>query len=919
MSDIKKLLGMLLAFSLTLCLPTARAAEPEPVTPFPEQSKLPGAEAPELREVPISVADEEILISAEQTRIFNFSLDSGGAYALQIDYRPEKGGHNAPEIGVSFDSPYAPEQDGAFTLTRVYSYRYEDGQLSRDSYGNELIPDQTELDVWRTVSLRPSGAAGYTLGSGTRRLYITGLSGSATIRFIRITAVGQKTYGQYRSEHPFAKAPDYSHRQEAELSYQKSDLNISIAYDRSSPNISPNSATAIRYNLLAGSSFSKEGQWVSWRFDVPAEGWYSFDFYYRQNVIDGMTVYRTVKINDEIPFDELRTVAFPAAKNFTVKTPGDDSGEFAFYLERGECRLSLEVTLEPVEKAIASFKGVIADLNRLSNKINVIVGETVDPLRDYDLDQSVAGLTDTLQNSAGVLSVAAGILSNAGKSGGSYVAQVNETVRILNKMAENPKDISRDLSYFRSRLSTLSVILGALETSPLELDYLVLRATETPKEAANTYGIWPVLRFRLQSFFNSFVRDYQSLGDPSGGDARERLNIWVCGGGTGFTVGREHAQIVNELLLNSYSSKTGVYADLSLVDSGVLIQAIASGKGPDAALFTPKETVANLYYRGALVPMNGMESFESVKSRFAPSSLVAFETDGKLYALPEIQVFQMLFYRTDIFSEYGLTVPDTWQDFYRTVKRLQIEHLQTGIAESPQTFEMFLLQQGAELYNGERSHTLLTGQSAVEAFTRWTDLYKTYKLPVSFDMLNRFRSGQMPLIMAPVSFYSQLSVAAPEVRGLWTMAQIPATERSGELNRAQSSVTTGAVIIGSTGTRDYGARLDFADWWTSTETQNRFALASETRIGVSSRYYPANTETLETVFWTEKEREVLAGQWKSVWDIPQTPASYFVTRNLSNAFRRVVYNFESPRDVIYRYGQEIDGELTRKRGELGLD
>ncbi len=110
----------------------------------------------------------------------------------------------------------------------------------------------------------------------------------------------------------------------------------------------------------------------------------------------------------------------------------------------------------------------------------------------------------------------------------------------------------------------------------------------------------------------------------------------------------------------------------------------------------------------------------------------------------------------------------------------------------------------------------------------------------------------------------------------------------------------------------------FLEWWTSTETQNRFGFECDTRLGVSARYYPANIDSLSSLPWSAEELDVLFKQREALSDIPLSPATYYLTRNLSNAFRRVVYSYENPRDVIYRYGREVDNELERKREELGM-
>ena len=42
-------------------------------------------------------------------------------------------------------------------------------------------------------------------------------------------------------------------------------------------------------------------------------------------------------------------------------------------------------------------------------------------------------------------------------------------------------------------------------------------------------------------------------------------------------------------------------------------------------------------------------------------------------------------------------------------------------------------------------------------------------------------------------------------------------------------------------------------------------------------------------------------------------------RNLSNAFRRVVFYGETPREVLNRYNAIINKEILRKRKEYGLN
>lgn len=49
----------------------------------------------------------------------------------------------------------------------------------------------------------------------------------------------------------------------------------------------------------------------------------------------------------------------------------------------------------------------------------------------------------------------------------------------------------------------------------------------------------------------------------------------------------------------------------------------------------------------------------------------------------------------------------------------------------------------------------------------WTRFYTDYSFPLTYDFYNRFRTGEMPLGLAPYSMYNTLSALAPELDGLW--------------------------------------------------------------------------------------------------------------------------------------------------------
>ena len=268
--------------------------------------------------------------------------------------------------------------------------------------------------------------------------------------------------------------------------------------------------------------------------------------------------------------------------------------------------------------------------------------------------------------------------------------------------------------------------------------------------------------------------------------------------------------------------------------------------------------------------------------------------------------------RKRIFAELGLKVPDTWDEFYAVQKKLAEKKLEIGIPESQDIFEMLLMQHGGSIYNSECTASALKTQESVDAFTQWTDLYTKYTLPLSFSFVNRFRTGEMPIGIMSYTMYNQLCVAAPEIKDQWSMYPVPATAcADGTLDRSQGSVNTGCVAIRDSA--DLDAAYEFIRWWIDSETQTEFGRQVESVLGKSARYNTANSVTFEQLNWTNRELEVLREARRDVTDTPQTMVTYYVSRCISNAFRRVVYSYEKPRDVIYRYSDDLDLEFERKK------
>ena len=70
-----------------------------------------------------------------------------------------------------------------------------------------------------------------------------------------------------------------------------------------------------------------------------------------------------------------------------------------------------------------------------------------------------------------------------------------------------------------------------------------------------------------------------------------------------LSTGRDQATVINRLIEEGFTTKTGIPVNLQLV-SGALLKATIAGQGPDVNLFTGRGEVMNLAFRGALADLS---------------------------------------------------------------------------------------------------------------------------------------------------------------------------------------------------------------------------------------------------------------------------------------------------------------------------
>lgn len=860
------------------------------------------------------------VVGGEGSKItWAFELPQAGLYQLQVEYYPVagNGGNMERQILINGKVPF----QGA-DLIRFYRIWENESPIQQDQRGNDLRPLQVEAPSWQTAFVRDaegfhSEPYRFRFEAGQNTLTLSAIQENMAVRRIVLTQQDEvKSYQEIKAGYGGQSSAEQSVVLQGEDAAFKSNSTLYPANDRSSPKTVPYDPALIRMNTIGGENWKQVGQWISWKLEIPESGLYSMDIKYRQNVTSGLTVMRALQIDGAYPFQEARELRFTYKNDWQNLRVGQEGEDFLFYLEKGTHVITLEAAMgRELGGILERIENSVYQLNLAYRDMLVVIGSTPDPYRDYELEQKVSEALAMLKEQKRVLEgISADLKEYFKGSKGTNSASLDQLLYQLGLIEQDANSVSKWWSSFKDNIVALSTWELSMKEQPLEIDYIALGPAGAPQPQVKA-TFWEGLVYEFQSFISSFVTDYSSLGNVYGSEA---INVWSLTG----MAGRDQTQILKNMVDNSFVPQYGIPVNVQMVDGGVLLPATLAGRGPDIALHSGGSDPVNYALRNAVADLTQFPDFQEASRQFYSESLTPFQLNGGVYALPETMSFLVMFYRADILAGLGLEVPKTWEQFREAVSIIQKNNLNVGLPVEGAgnlmlTYSMFLMQSGEELYNEARTATNLYSETAVQTFTQWTSLFSDYKLPVTYNFANRFRTGEMPLAIADYIQYNYLSVFAPEIKGLWGFTLVPGTRRADGTVDHTSPVSVSSTIIMEQSDKKEQA-WQFMKWWLSRDIQQEYGNSLENILGVSGRLSTANKEAMTMLPWTARDLKVLEAQLEEIRGIPEIAGGYFLPRHISNAFYSVYNSGGNPREVLEEYTLVIHNEITNKRKEFGM-
>ncbi len=872
---------------------------------------------------------------------FEVEIPQTGYYNLYMEYLIPESRGVAAERGVMINGEFPFEDARNIAFTRIWT---DGGAVKTDNQGNEIRPVQVEVYDWQSSYFRDD--MGYItepyrfyMEKGTNTITLQAENEPMILKELKVCAVQKlQSYEEYTAAHAGDTASDaaaqYIQTVQGEESTLRSESSLYAKYDRSSPTTYPNSVTNTVLNYVGGDTWRSSGQWIEWEFEVPEDGYYNIMIKGRQNYSRGSVSSRTVYIDGEIPFSEMKEISYGYSNDWECKDLADEEGTpYNFYLTKGTHTIRLEATLGGVGAILEELEDSTYRLNQIYRKILVYTGANPDQYRDYYIEANYPEVMEAMDlESKRLYKIVDDMVAYSGQKENN-IATAQTVAQQLERFCKKPNKITLEFVTFKDNITALGTASLNLSETKLDVDYLVVSGTDaTPKK--DKANIFTKSWHEIKSFFASFFVDYNSVGDVYDDDD-EVIKVWIL-------TGRDQGTILKSMVDDTFTPETGVKVNVEIVDPSALLNAVLAGRGPNVVLSVGADQPVNYALRNAAEDITQFEDWEEVLSCYTPSSYEQYSLDGHIYGIPETQTFNVMFYRTDVMEELGLEVPNTWQELIELLPTIQGNNLSVGIptatgssatatastaiaSNTPDLSLYFTLlyQYGGDMYNEMGTKTTVDDEAGIKAFDDYVRYFNDYGLPTIYDFVSRFRSGEMPIGIAAYSTYNTLMVSAPEIRGLWDFTLIPGTEYTNEdgttyIDRSDFITGSATMMIATEDESIKQKSWEFMKWWAQPDTQVRFGREIEALLGSSARYATANKDAFVQLSWSADDIEVLSDQWDQTVGIREVPGGYYTGRHITNAIRKVINDKDDSRETIIDYSITINEEIEKKRNEFGL-
>lgn len=366
------------------------------------------------------------------------------------------------------------------------------------------------------------------------------------------------------------------------------------------------------------------------------------------------------------------------------------------------------------------------------------------------------------------------------------------------------------------------------------------------KKIAGLISCFMALNLLLAGCSGSDGSEEQNAGNGAGYEGTE-LTIGVEAGAPNIEFFEEHA--------DEFTEKTGIKVEWVEIPHDNMherfVQEAISQSGAIDIYDTDQPWISEFASKGYLEPLGDRITDED-RADFYEAALDASSYKGEVYSIPFFVHTPVVFYRTDLFEQAGITeFPKTWDEYAEAAKKLTKDGVYGTIIEAKQAGEPvthlvdWIYQNGGSIIDADGNVTINSDENKEVFEFLLKMMYEDGSvMPGSVgydnaDVDNMFMQGKVAMVKAWPYLYAM--VKDPEQSTVYDKFGV-AVQPAGK-EQASAAWTWGFGISSSSEKKD--AAWEFIKWATSTETLAQLGITnSNPSPRMSSLEIIRNDETL---------------------------------------------------------------------------
>ncbi len=235
------------------------------------------------------------------------------------------------------------------------------------------------------------------------------------------------------------------------------------------------------------------------------------------------------------------------------------------------------------------------------------------------------------------------------------------------------------------------------------------------------------------------------------------------------------------------SSHPNIQVKLDEVTSGAagtyakMFSALQAGNAPDLGQ-VEYPVIPNFEHVGGLVNL-AQYGANTYKNDFVPWTWNQVSQGGGVYAIPQDTGPMGLFYRADLFTKYGLTVPTTWSEYLADAQKIHQQNPNAYIAAFPASdsawFSALAWQAGAKWFNTQGNSWVvnLADPATMQVANLWQTMISQGLVKVEPDFSTGWYKdlSDGTILTWPTAVWGENTIAtnAATTSGDWRVAPMP--------------------------------------------------------------------------------------------------------------------------------------------------